>query len=110
MLFLSGICYRLWAIKTLGRYYSHIVRKVHEHRIIASGPYRFIRHPAYAGMIVANLGIVLYFFNWVTLSVFFFTLLPSIVLRIFIEEKTLFEIRGYSDFARHRKRLFPAIW
>ena len=110
ILFLSGVCYRLWAIKTLGRYYSHIVRQIDEHKIIDSGPYRFTRHPAYAGMIVANIGITIYFFNWVTLSILLFILLPSIVLRIFIEEKTLFGIRGYSDFAKHRKRLFPAIW
>ncbi|WP_425386997.1 isoprenylcysteine carboxylmethyltransferase family protein [Desulfobacter curvatus] len=29
--------------------------------MVSSGPYKFIRHPAYAGMIVANLGILAYF-------------------------------------------------
>jgi isoprenylcysteine carboxyl methyltransferase (ICMT) family protein YpbQ len=70
MLFLGGIAYRLWAIKTLGKYYWHIVREVDAHKIVDSGPYRHIRHPAYAGMIAANLGIVVFFFNWVTLILF----------------------------------------
>ena len=108
--FLSGGCYRLWAIRTLGQFYSHKVQIVTHHRIVVSGPYRFTRHPAYAGMIVAHAGICIYFFNWVTLIVFLFMLVPAIILRIIIEEKTLFGIRGYSEFAEKRKRLFPALW
>jgi len=109
-LFLLGVCYRLWAIRTLGRFYSHRVRTVVQHRIVASGPYRFTRHPAYAGMIIANAGITLYFFNRVTLCVFLFMLVPAILLRIVIEERTLFGIAGYAEFAEKRKRLFPALW
>ncbi|MBU1712669.1 MAG: isoprenylcysteine carboxylmethyltransferase family protein [Proteobacteria bacterium] len=109
-LFFLSVCYRLWAIHTLGQFYSHRVRTVTQHQIVDSGPYRFTRHPAYAGMIIANTGISLYFFNWVTISVFLFILVPAILLRIVIEEKTLFGIEGYSEFAKKRKRLFPAIW
>lgn len=108
--FILGLCYRLWAIRTLGRFYSHRVRTVAQHRIIDSGPYRYTRHPAYAGMIIAHAGLSLYFLNWVTMGVFFFLLLPAILLRIRTEERTLFRIEGYSEFARKRKRLFPALW
>ena len=41
-IFLSGVCYRLWAIHTLGQFYSHRVRTMARHRIVVSGPYRFI--------------------------------------------------------------------
>ena len=109
-IFLFGVCYRSWAIRTLGHFYSHRVRTVVNHQIVVSGPYRFTRHPAYAGMIIANAGICMYFFNWVTICVFFFILVPAILLRIIIEEKTLFGIEGYSEFAKKRKRLFPAVW
>jgi protein-S-isoprenylcysteine O-methyltransferase Ste14 len=108
--FFLGASYRLWAIFTLGRFYSHRVRTVSDHRIVASGPYRVARHPAYAGMIIANAGISAYFFNWVTLCVYLFILVPAIILRIFVEEKTLFGIEGYPEFARKRKRLFPGVW
>jgi protein-S-isoprenylcysteine O-methyltransferase Ste14 len=109
-IFIFGVCYRLWAICTLGQYYSHRVRTAAQHKIVVSGPYRFTRHPAYAGMIIANAGICIYFFNWVTICVFLFMLVPAILLRIVIEERTLFGIEGYAEFAMKRKRLFPAIW
>jgi protein-S-isoprenylcysteine O-methyltransferase Ste14 len=109
-IFLIGVCYRLWAIRTLGQFYSHRVRTVDQHQIVVSGPYSVTRHPAYAGMIIANAGVSIYFFNWVTICVFLFILAPAIILRITIEEKTLFRIDGYAEFARNRKRLIPAIW
>ena len=110
IIFLLGVCYRLWAIRTLGRFYSHRVRTLSQHQIVASGPYSVTRHPAYAGMLIANASISLYFFNWVTVCVFVFILTPAVILRIVIEEKTLFEIDGYAEFAKNRKRLLPAIW
>jgi protein-S-isoprenylcysteine O-methyltransferase Ste14 len=109
-LFLCGVCYRLWAIRTLGLFYSHRVRTVTQHRIVDSGPYRFTRHPAYAGMIIAHAGLSIYFLNKLTTCIFLFGLLPAILLRIFIEEKMLFGIEGYGDFAGKRKRLFPGVW
>jgi protein-S-isoprenylcysteine O-methyltransferase Ste14 len=109
-LFVVGIAYRLWAVKTLGKYYSHMVREVDGHQIIESGPYRHIRHPAYAGMILANLGIVIFFFNWITLVLFALILIPAIILRIIIEEKTLIKIAKYVDYAKNRPRLIPGIW
>jgi protein-S-isoprenylcysteine O-methyltransferase Ste14 len=108
--FLVGIAYRLWAIKTLKKYYSHMVREVEGHKIVDSGPYRHIRHPAYAGMILINVGVVIFFFNLVTLLLFLLVLIPAIILRIIIEEKTLFTIEGYEQFAQNRPRLIPGIW
>lgn len=110
LVFLVGVVYRLWAVRTLGRYYSHIVREVNGHKIVDSGPYRHIRHPAYTGMILANLGVVIYFFNLSTSIIYFFVLIPAIMLRILVEEKMLFKIEGYPEFAKDRKRLIPAIW
>lgn len=110
ILFCAGVSFRLWAIKTLGKYYSHKVRKSRGHKIIDFGPYKFIRHPAYTGMILANAGITIYFFNWATAFCFFIILLPSLILRIRVEERMLFGIDGYSIFALNRKRLFPGVW
>ncbi len=109
-IFICGILFRLWAILTLGRYYSHMVRKMEGHQIITKGPYQFVRHPAYTGMILANAGIVIFFFNVISLAIFLFILIPAIALRILIEEKTLFQIHGYPEYAKLKKRIVPAIW
>ncbi len=110
IVFVSGIFIRIWAIRTLGEYYSHMVRTIDRHKIIDTGPYTLLRHPAYSGMITAHLGIVILYFNYVTLLMFALLLIPSIVTRILIEEKTLFGIQGYEDFARSRKRIIPCVW
>jgi len=110
LVFCSGVIFRLWAIRTLGRYYSHIVREVESHIIIDTGPYGFIRHPAYGGMILANAGITLFFFNPYTALFFLLILIPAILVRILVEEKTLMNINGYKEYAEHKKRLIPLVW
>lgn len=109
-IFIAGVGLRWWAIRSLDIYYSHMVRMTDDHKIIDTGPYRFIRHPAYAGMLAAHVGIICYFFNYASLAVLLLLFLPAIILRIHIEEKTLFTIEGYEEFARVRKRLVPLIW
>ena len=109
-LFLFSVSFRLLAIYTLGRHYSHRVRILEDHSIIQSGPYRLVRHPAYTGMFLAHLGFVLFFFNWLSLGVLVFLLLPSIIVRILHEEKALMNVRGYREYSSQVKRLIPVIW
>jgi protein-S-isoprenylcysteine O-methyltransferase Ste14 len=61
-------------------------------------------------MILANLGVVIFFFNLITLILFLLILIPAMILRIIIEEKNLFRIGGYVEFAQNRQRLIPGIW
>lgn len=110
ILFLSGVAFRLYAIRTLGRFYSHRVRKIDKHRIIDNGPYRIVRHPSYTGMIVANIGFVLFFFNIATFLLLVLAFIPAVVYRISVEERMLFEIEGYREYSRNRARLVPHIW
>lgn len=110
IIFISGVIFRIWAIQTLGQYYSHIVRKIDGHKIIDTGPYKYIRHPAYTGMIIAHIGIVIFYFNYYTLGIFLLLLIPAIIARIKIEEKTLFSIEGYEGYSKNRKRIIPFVW
>jgi protein-S-isoprenylcysteine O-methyltransferase Ste14 len=108
--FLAGMTFRLVAIRTLGKFYSHRVRLMGDHQVVSSGPYRVVRHPAYTGMLTAHLGVVIFFFNPYTLAAFLGVLLPAMVLRIRVEETALFALPGYPDYAERRPRLVPLFW
>jgi protein-S-isoprenylcysteine O-methyltransferase Ste14 len=110
VVFIVGIWLRLDAIYQLGRFYSHQVRTLSDHTIVQTGPYRFIRHPAYAGMIVAHVGFVAIFANPFSVAALLGLLVPAIVNRIRVEEQTLMALSAYPDYARDHKRLIPAVW
>jgi protein-S-isoprenylcysteine O-methyltransferase Ste14 len=108
--FAAGVVFRLIAIRTLGKFYSHRVRVMGDHQVVSGGPYRIVRHPAYTGMLTAHLGVVIFFFNPYTLASLLLMLLPAMIVRIRIEERALFELRGYPEYAQHRNRLLPLLW
>ncbi|MBI5548416.1 MAG: isoprenylcysteine carboxylmethyltransferase family protein, partial [Deltaproteobacteria bacterium] len=109
-LLLLGIGFRLWAVRTLGAHYSHQVRLLEGHRLIESGPYRWLRHPAYAGMLLAHLGLLVCFPNLVALLSWAGLLLPAIAYRIGVEERVLRAIPGWEGYSRIRARLVPGLW
>ncbi|MEV0639945.1 isoprenylcysteine carboxylmethyltransferase family protein [Streptomyces sp. NPDC050619] len=106
----AGAALRLLSIRTLGRFYSHRVRTVHDHRITDTGPYRVLRHPAYTGMLLAHVGLVTFFLNPVSVALLLGAFLPAVVYRIRTEETALAQVAGYREFARDRKRLVPFVW
>jgi protein-S-isoprenylcysteine O-methyltransferase Ste14 len=52
----AGIGFAIWARFTLGRNWSGTVTVKEDHRLIRTGPYRFVRHPIYSGILAALLG------------------------------------------------------
>jgi protein-S-isoprenylcysteine O-methyltransferase Ste14 len=108
--FAFGVAFRLIAIRTLGKFYSHRVRVMGDHQVVQSGPYRLVRHPAYTGMLTAHVGVVIFFFNPYALASLLLMLLPAMVLRIRIEERALFTLSGYPEYANNRNRLLPLLW
>jgi protein-S-isoprenylcysteine O-methyltransferase Ste14 len=109
---LAGAALRLWAIVTLGSWFTYDVRVTEGQPVVQSGPYRWVRHPSYTGIVLILLGIGLTFGNW--LSLLFLGTLPTIglVLRIRVEEAALFGNLGaaYAQYAATRARLVPGIW
>jgi protein-S-isoprenylcysteine O-methyltransferase Ste14 len=106
-----GYAFATWALAE-NRFFSSVVRIQTDrgHTVCDSGPYRFVRHPGYAGNILALFGIVLALGSvW--------TLIPAAVasiiavIRTVLEDRTLQEeLPGYRDYARRvRYRLFPWI-
>jgi protein-S-isoprenylcysteine O-methyltransferase Ste14 len=57
-----GIC--LWARITLGRNWSSVVMVKERHELVQGGPYRYVRHPIYTGLLVLFTGDVLLYGYW----------------------------------------------
>jgi protein-S-isoprenylcysteine O-methyltransferase Ste14 len=87
------------------------IQKERAHTVIASGPYRYVRHPMYAGMIFYLFGAPLLLGSWWGL-LWGCVLLGVFAIRIQIEEGTLRrELPGYNEYtARVRYRLVPRVW
>jgi protein-S-isoprenylcysteine O-methyltransferase Ste14 len=107
--FLAGVTLRAWAIHQLGSQYSHRVVRIHESGLISSGPYRVLRHPAYAGMLLANIGFVGYFASPASVAALAM-LVAAILWRIRVEEVVLTESPRYREFASTRCRILPGVW
>jgi protein-S-isoprenylcysteine O-methyltransferase Ste14 len=81
------------------------------HQVVSNGPYRWIRHPGYAGSLLTTLVIPLFLDSpWAILPAMFSIIL--LVIRTNLEDQALWnELEGYRDYAmRVRYRLFPGIW
>lgn len=106
-----GYAFSAWALAE-NRYFSSVVRIQADrgHSVCDSGPYRIVRHPGYAGSILAMLGIVLALSSLWTLIPAAVALMIAVT-RTALEDRTLQEeLPGYRDYAqRVRYRLLPGI-
>ena len=107
-----GYALMVWATAS-NSFFSQIVRIQSErgHAVVTSGPYRFVRHPGYAGAILYELAVPVLLGSW-------WAAIPSVlgagllILRTALEDRTLHvELPGYSDYTRRvRHRLIPGVW
>lgn len=111
-LFLGGIVLRWYSIWYLGRYFTVDVAIAHEHRVIDSGPYRFIRHPSYTGALLALLSFGFGLGNWMSIFVVMGPITAAFLWRIHIEESALAEALGesYRLYMQRTKRLVPFLY
>jgi protein-S-isoprenylcysteine O-methyltransferase Ste14 len=80
--------------------------------VITDGPYRFVRHPGYAAILVAVSGIGLLVGNWLSLLCLVVAFASGLVYRIRVEERALLADLGdsYRNYAATHKRLVPFVW
>jgi protein-S-isoprenylcysteine O-methyltransferase Ste14 len=108
----GGIALRFAAFRALGRYFTFQVETRPGQPVIATGPYRLLRHPSYTALWLILIGFGLMCGTWI--AVVAAVLLPAIgfAVRIRVEERALTRELGeaYVEFASTRKRLIPFIW
>jgi protein-S-isoprenylcysteine O-methyltransferase Ste14 len=112
VLMAAGFVVRQWSIVTLGRFFTVDVRVHPGQTVIERGPYRWVRHPSYTGLIVFFFGFGLALSNWASLAVLAVVPTIGLLVRIRIEERALLTELGdeYSRYAATRRRLFPGVW
>jgi len=112
LLIFAGSMIGTWAMIANRFFSSHVrIQTERGHTVVSSGPYRFVRHPGYAGGILA----------WIASPVFFsstWAAVPAVlavavaIIRTALEDRTLqAELPGYKDYVKIvRSRLVPGIW
>ena len=107
-----GMLLRWWSFATLGPLFTMVVKTTADQPIVDRGPYRWVRHPSYSGLVVALLGFGLMLGNWAGIASSVVLILVAVVYRIRGEERALIGARGaaYLDYAKGRARLVPFIW
>src|SRR5260370_35574807 len=78
-------------------------------RLIQNGMYKHLRHPAYAGALLAHLGLGLSFSNWISFGLSVVPFCVAVLYRMHVEERALREAFGdaYTSYSRWTKRLLP---
>ena len=107
-----GLILRVWAIASLGRSFRTTVEVDLGQAVVSSGPYRWIRHPSYAGLLLLVAGFGAALGNWLSLAACVVVPLPAIVWRIHVEEAELNRVLGtaYRTYQADRARLIPRLW
>jgi len=68
LLAILGSMFRIWAIRSLGRFFTYDVSIRPNHKLYTDGPYGIVRHPAYTGAIFVHTGHLLFAFGHGTFS------------------------------------------
>lgn len=110
LIFLLGFSLAIWARVALGKNWGMPMTTKKEPELVMSGPYVFIRHPIYTGVILAMLGTLI--------AVSIFWIIPFIFLSLYfiyslhIEEKNMLIKfpKAYKEYKKHTKALIPFIY
>jgi len=107
-----GLILRWTAIITLKKSFTVNVSVSESQKIVRSGIYKYIRHPAYSGILLSFFGLGISFNNYMTLTVIFIPIVISFLNRIRVEEKVLSEAFGrqYTDYIQRTRRLIPGVF
>ncbi len=107
-----GISLRIWANKTLAAAYTRTLKTVQGQSVVSNGPYRVLRHPGYAGVLLMWLGAGVALRNWLVLLFMALTLGGAYRKRMTAEEEMLLANLGdpYREYRRRTWRIIPFVY
>jgi protein-S-isoprenylcysteine O-methyltransferase Ste14 len=107
-----GIAIRVWAIAALGRAFRTTVEVDAGQAVVSTGPYRWVRHPSYSGLLLIAMGYGVAAGSWLSLVVCAVLPVPALLWRIRVEEAELTGVLGdsYRAYRAQTKRLIPGVW
>jgi protein-S-isoprenylcysteine O-methyltransferase Ste14 len=108
----SGLATRVGAVAALGGAFRTTVEVDPDQAVVTTGPYRWIRHPSYAGLLLILDGLGLALGNWLAVAACLVLPLPAIAWRIRVEEAELSRVLGeaYRAYQTRTARLLPGLW
>jgi len=110
--FVVGIVLRWYSIAYLGRFFTVDVAVAADHRVIDTGPYRFVRHPSYTGVLLEFVGVGILLANYISLFLVTVPIITVFLHRIRVEEDALVAGLGapYSRYMESKRRLIPYLY
>jgi protein-S-isoprenylcysteine O-methyltransferase Ste14 len=107
-----GLAVRAWAVVTLGGAFRTTVEVDPGQAVVTTGPYRWIRHPSYTGLLLVIAGFGLALGNWLSFAAGLVLPVPAIMRRIQVEEAELDRVLGdaYRSYRTTTTRLIPRVW
>jgi len=109
---LFGTTLRVWASQTLGRLYTRTLHISAGQHVVQEGPYKYVRHPGYLGVILLWVGAGLATVNWIVAALVTLTFVAAHRYRINAEARMLVAsfAEQYTAYAEQTWRLLPFIW
>jgi len=107
----AGVLIAIWARYCIGQYWSARVTLKEGHRLIRSGPYRFVRHPIYTGMLLGAAGRAFTIGEW--RGVVAVLVILAAHSHKALQEEALLDKEFGAEYASYRRStgfLFPRIW
>ncbi len=112
VIWVSGNIFSKWGAVS-NKFYSRNVRiqKDRGHTVVTEGPYQYVRHPGYAGVIIASIATPIMLGSWWALIAVGVQVL-FLIIRTALEDQLLQnELPGYAEYAKQTLyRLIPGVW
>jgi protein-S-isoprenylcysteine O-methyltransferase len=110
-LVLTGLGLRWWAVRTLGPLFTRDVRVEERQQVVDAGPFRWMRHPSYTGLVLELAGLGLAVRSSLSFVLIVALAITTVLYRVRIEERALVDSLGdeYVRYARRVRRFVPFV-